>query len=188
MSMNLMLRRVAADDSSVEISANKKVAVPSLKIFDAADCNLDASEDFDLDFGEDTCEALFSGGSDVLSLEKAWHGLHYLLAGDVWGGSGHRAFLLMGGTEQGEDFGYGPPRYFDPQEVRSISNAINGISDDDLWSNFDANQMTTDDIYPGIWDEPEDDLQEEYLDYFHMLKKFLTAAAEKGEALQIMMM
>ena len=124
----------------------------------------------------------------MLSLEKAWHGLHYLLTGEVWGGSGHRAFLLVGGIEQGEDLGYGPTRYFDPQKLRNISKEINGISDDDLWSNFDANQMTNYDIYPGIWDEPEDDLQEEYLEYFQMLKKFVTKTAENGEALQIYML
>ena len=122
-----------------------------------------------------------------LSLEKAWHGLHYLLSGDSWGGSGPRAFLLAGGVERGDDQGYGPNRYFAPGEVQDIAQEIQQMSFDDLWNQFDARKMTTEGIYPEIWDEPEDDLQEEYNDYFQELQQFLAAAALQKEAIVISM-
>jgi len=80
--------------------------------------------------------ALSNWGSDMLvgrdsensiSLEKAWHGLHFLLTGDPWGGSGYRAFLLCGGIEQGEDMGYGPARLFDAEEVGEIAETLSGF-------------------------------------------------------------
>ena len=74
----------------------------------------------------------------TLSIEKAWHGLHYLLTGESWGGTGPRAFLLAGGLEQGEDYGYGPARYFTAIEVSAIAKELVRLGADDLWSKFDA--------------------------------------------------
>ena len=52
-------------------------------------------------------------GGRTCSLEKAWHGLHYLLTGDAWGGGPPLNFIVMGGDEiDGVDTGYGPPRTF----------------------------------------------------------------------------
>lgn len=33
------------------------------------------------------------------SLEKAWHGLHYLLSGDAWKATGPLTFIVAGGSE-----------------------------------------------------------------------------------------
>ena len=189
MSMNLMLRRVPAIDQTSVCQQESSRSVPSLKLFDGGDDISDSDIDYDFDEVSDDefLESLSSGGSNVLSLEKAWHGLHYLLTGDPWGGNGTRGFMLTGGTEQGDDLGYGPARYFDPEEVREISDELNGITEGELWSNFDARQMTSSGVYPNIWGEPVDDLQEEYFDYFQMLKEFLAQTADHGEAMQILM-
>ena len=85
------------------------------------------------------------GDEGSVSLEKAWHGLHFLLTGDAWGGSGWRAFLLHGGSEQGEDMGYGPSRIFEPEEVVAIQQMLDGISADALWS----------DSIPSRWRTPK---------------------------------
>ena len=45
--------------------------------------------------------------------------------------------------------------------------------------------MTAVDIYPGIGDEPEEGLREEYLDYFRLLKEHVAQTAENGHAMQI---
>src|SRR5882762_365214 len=63
-------------------------------------------------------------------LEKAWHGLHYLLTGSAGEGGLPLGFLLEGGEEVGEDLGYGSPRLFQPPEVRQIDAALAPISDD----------------------------------------------------------
>ena len=119
-----------------------------------------------------------------VSLEKAWHGLHYLLIGDVWEGHGPLAFLLAGGEQLGDDEEL-PVRSFTPEETGQIHQALSGVSDDELWSRFDADEMQRHAVYPGIWDEPEDDLKEEYLTYFHELKQVVAGAAQGGQGLLV---
>ena len=120
-----------------------------------------------------------------LSLEKAWHGLHYLLTGSAAEGDWPLAFLLQGGEEVGDDDGYGPPRLFSPEEVREIDAALTAISDDVLWSRFDPEQMSAEGVYPDCWDESEDELREEYLGYFHEMKTVIKNASTKGKSLLI---
>lgn len=122
--------------------------------------------------------------ADRISLEKAWHGLHYLLTGEVWEGHGPLAFLLAGGEQIGDD-DESPLRWFAPEETNQIHEALSSISDDKLWSRFDAAEMERQEIYPGIWDEPEADLKEEYLTYFHELKLVVAAAAKSGQGLLV---
>ena len=117
-----------------------------------------------------------------VSLEKAWHGLHYLLTGQVGEDHGPLGFLLAGGEQLGDDE-ESPVRWFTPEETEQIHKALSGISDDELWSRFDADEMEQRGIYPGIWDEPEEDLKEEYLTYYEELKKVVTAATNNGEGL-----
>lgn len=124
------------------------------------------------------------GSANRVSLEKAWHGLHYMLTGEVWEGDGPLAFLLAGGENIGEDE-ESPVRRFTPEETTQIHLALSTVSDDLLWSRFDAAQMEELQIYPGIWDEAEDDLKEEYLDYFHQLKMIVAAAVQSGQGLLV---
>jgi hypothetical protein len=119
-----------------------------------------------------------------ISLEKAWHGLHYLLTGEVWEGNGPVAFLLAGGENVDDDEESGL-RWFSPQEAVQIHQALSAVSDDKLWSRFDAEQMEELEIYPGIWDEDEQELKEEYSMYFQQLKDVVAAAAESGHGLLV---
>lgn len=209
MSMNLVLERIAVDSAVAESNqqAVAKMHQPAgpLRIFTADDDSWEETRD-DSPIKSSTKEsgitssigkiAQFFGGSedfrqpgagDSLFLEKAWHGLHYLLAGEAWGGKGELAFLLSGGVETGDDFGYGPARYFEPSEVNKIATLISTIDDAQLWSRYDPQHMTDQGVYPDIWDEPEQDLHEEYLDYFNLLKEFLAEAAAAGDAMEISM-
>lgn len=122
--------------------------------------------------------------ANSVSLEKAWHGLHYLLTGDVWEGQGPLAFLLAGGEQLGDDE-ESAPRWFTAEETSRIHQALAGVSDAALWSRFDAAEMERQSVYPGIWDEAEDDLKEEYLTYFHELKRVAAAAAQSGQGLLV---
>jgi hypothetical protein len=121
-----------------------------------------------------------------VSLEKSWHGVHYLLTGTAFEGNGPLGFIASGGEEiPGSDMGYGPARLFSADEVAEINAAMSEIDDDDFWSRFDAEEMTEQTIYPDCWDEPEEELKEEYLTYFHELKKLLAAAAARGDSLRV---
>src|SRR6266481_8348981 len=65
----------------------------------------------------------FGKGASI-SIDKAWHGVHYLLCGKVEPGSDLASQAVMGGTEVGEDLGYGPARYFEADEVANIAREL----------------------------------------------------------------
>lgn len=123
-----------------------------------------------------------SAAGNRITLEKAWHGLHYLLTGEAWEGEGPLAFLLAGSNELDEDE-ESPIRWIGPSETRQVHQALSNVSDEILWSRFDASEMEELEIYPGIWDEDEEDLKEEYLSYFHELKQIVATAEKTGQGL-----
>src|SRR6516165_8261013 len=88
-----------------------------------------------------------------VSIDKAWHGLHYLLCGAAEPAPGPLGQSVFGGTEIGEDQGYGPARYFSPAQVVEIAAALRSPGlERDLHARFDAEAMTQIGIYPGVWE------------------------------------
>lgn len=112
-------------------------------------------------------------------LDKAWHGIHYLLTGSEWGGEPPLDFIVQGGTEIGSvDVGYRPARAFRAREAAAIHTAIAPISRDILLARYQPVRMKDLDIYPNIWDfDPaEDDAFGYCADYFATLQDFLARA------------
>jgi hypothetical protein len=63
----------------------------------------------------------FDGPGDSLSVDRDWHGIHFLLNQGAWDGEPPLDFIVSGGTEVGEvDVGYGPARAFLPCELAAI--------------------------------------------------------------------
>lgn len=61
---------------------------------------------------------------ELADLDKAWHGLHYLLTQSPDAGAPPLNFLIAGGTEIArQEVGYGPARVFRAAEVKPISGA-----------------------------------------------------------------
>ncbi len=118
----------------------------------------------------------------AIHLDKAWHGIHYTLAGDPWGGEGLSGALLLGGKPVGDiDVGYGPARVFSPEDTTAYSSYLDSISTQAFRERFDAKALAAHRIYPEIWDEDQDAL--DYLvQYFEELKAFFAqaAAAKRG--------
>ena len=115
-------------------------------------------------------------------LDKAWHGIHFLLTGSAWEGDPPLNFLVAGGTEVGDiDVGYGPARVFRSSEVAEIHKALDGLQEHDLRNRYKPDVMIENDIYPSIWDrDPDEDGALDYLlEYFFELKSFISAAASK---------
>ncbi len=192
MSMILLLERIEADAVSVPSEPAVSACGASEESFSLRIADVDCDDDSaEMDAGDDDfVDADDDGDIDSensISLEKAWHGLHFLLTGDAWGGSGHAAFLLAGGFEVGEDMGYGPAREMDAAMVREIDRTLQSVSSTELWSRFDARAWQQADIYPECADEPEEDLREEYLGYFEELKDFVAETAACGGAMRITM-
>jgi hypothetical protein len=127
-------------------------------------------------------EILFSeeGEAEGLEIDKAWHGLHYLLTGEAWGGAPPLANAVLGGEEIGEDFGYGAARYLTPGQVKEVATALSGVSEEELTNRFDPDAMRAAQIY-GI--SGDDDDLEYLLEYFRPLVEYYQDASQKGNAM-----
>jgi hypothetical protein len=115
-----------------------------------------------------------------VSIDKAWHGLHYLLCGKLERIPGPLGQAVFGGTEVGQDQGYGPARYFSPAQVVEIAVALQSPGlEGELRARFDAAAMSQLGIYPGVW-QPDD--HDWLIDALHTVRDFYTAASEAEQA------
>jgi hypothetical protein len=98
-------------------------------------------------------------------------------------------FIVTGGLEMGDDLGYGPARGLTSGEVGKLAAALKAIPPDSLLERFDPAALTSAEIYPEIWDRPqeEDDTRGYVSEYYDQLRSFILDAAVEGEALLIAM-
>jgi Domain of unknown function (DUF1877) len=121
-------------------------------------------------------------GATHLDVDKAWHAIQFLLTDDPWSGEPPLQNVVMGGTELGEDLGYGPARYLVPGEVHEVATALGHITGEALWSRFSATKFATAEIYPQGWigsNEERDYVVERY----EQLREFFREAASAGDAM-----
>ncbi len=118
--------------------------------------------------------------SHSVSLDKAWHGLHYLLCGSAEPAPGPLGQAVFGGTEIGDDLGYGPARCFTAKETSRIAEALQAPGlESTLRNRFDAKAMEQLGLYPGgVWSEGPDWL----IAAFRDLREFYAAASAEGQA------
>jgi Domain of unknown function (DUF1877) len=115
-----------------------------------------------------------------VSIDKAWHGLHYLLCGAPEPAPGPLGQAVFGGTEIGEDQGYGPARYFSPAQVAEVAIALQSPGlERELHARFDAAAMTQMGIYPGVWERDDYDW---LIDAFHTVRDFFAEASQAEQA------
>jgi hypothetical protein len=118
-----------------------------------------------------------------LDIEKAWHGIHFLLTGSDWGGEEPLNFLVSGGVKVGdEDVGYGPARAFTSARVREIDAALARISAQDLRARYDAQKLDREGIYPHIWDRPDEEQsnREDLAIRYEQVRQFVATLARDG--------
>jgi hypothetical protein len=121
-----------------------------------------------------------SGKGADITLEKAWHGVHYLLCGKAVPGADLASQAIMGGTDVGEDLGYGPARYFEPNKVAAIALELSRPSlEAEMMARWDPDQMTQLGIYPAVF-EPDD--EEWLMDEFRKLRRFYVEASASNQA------
>src|SRR5262245_1401578 len=123
---------------------------------------------------------------EVLSLEKAWHGVHYLLAGRREPGPELRSQAVLGGVRLGDDpegfSGYGPARYFRAAQVRELSEELRRPEvEAEAVARFDPAKMSELQIYPGWRAENQD--KEWLMDAFQHLRDFYSSAAAQQHAI-----
>lgn len=118
-------------------------------------------------------------------LDKAWHGIHFLLTGDAESGDFPRGFLLDHGVTIGDvDVGYGPAHGFRSDDVKRIADALDGLGRDAFARRYDAESLAEAGIYPDIWDEGDEAL-EYLLEYFDELRGFVRRTADAGHGILI---
>lgn len=120
-----------------------------------------------------------------LDIDKAWHGIQFLLNGSAWEGESPLYNVVLGGTVLGdEDLGYGPARYLTPEEVRETYLALEQISADDFRARYDPRAMTKAEIYPEIvWERDGDDALQYLVDYYVLVVEFFKEATRLGHAM-----
>lgn len=131
----------------------------------------------------DRLDELLEAEDDARSvdLDKAWHGIHWLLTGSVDPTLDAVSGAVLGGEPLGEDLGYGPPRLLSAADVSAVAAAMHEVAPDVLRARMDGPAMEAAGVYPSIWDEP--DVFETYLaPAFESLREFYAAAADAGEA------
>ncbi|MEM1025792.1 MAG: YfbM family protein [Myxococcota bacterium] len=131
---------------------------------------------------------LQEGEGESFDVDKAWHGLHFLLTGTDFEGPWPACFICKGGYElEDGDNGYGPPRLLSASQVQEVSGHLDRTSDESLRTAFDPEAMSKLDIYPDIWiSDPEDDDTLDYL-MVHMegLRTFVRNTSAHGLGLII---
>jgi hypothetical protein len=117
---------------------------------------------------------------NAIDVDKAWHAIHYLLTQSAWDGNPPLANAVLGGTAIGDDLGYGPAKYITAPQVKDVAAKL--PNRESLKSAFDANALTSEEIYPEIWDEGEDAL-DYVLEHYESMMDYYLDAASRGNAM-----
>jgi hypothetical protein len=123
-------------------------------------------------------------GSEHLDIDKAWHTIHYVLAGDTWGGDFPYGFLVLCGSSVGdEDVGYGPARVFRSEEVARIASVVGQIDDETFRERFSVDRLKEAHVYPSFGHASDEEEIPYFLSYFQRLRAFVQTAAQLKKGL-----
>lgn len=115
---------------------------------------------------------------DYLDIDKSWHGIHFILADDVWEGTPPARDVILGGEAIGEDVGYGPARFLSVEEVRNVDNFLSTIEPSYIKEKYNPVELEKNEIYPNGWGEEDYDY---LVGYFEDLKKFYEKASNESK-------
>jgi hypothetical protein len=123
-----------------------------------------------------------------LDIDKSWEAMLYLLTGHTIATLDELTpplglfFFSNQLLDEEQDMGYGPAHYLNPDQVKTVHQALSNISESDFISKYDAGQLNENNVYHESWENGEDD--KEYLTtHFQQLKKFYSSAAREQEAI-----
>lgn len=123
----------------------------------------------------------------TIDIDKAWHGIHFLLTGSADPTSDVRSKTLFGGKEIGDDLGYGPARLLLPDEVKKIAGTLKTESVEKLRARYDPNKMDALEIYPTIWSRDGIEALNYLLEHYVKLAVFYEKSAASGRAVLIVL-
>jgi hypothetical protein len=87
---------------------------------------------------------------DEISLDKSWHGMHFVLAGSGWATGAPLSFLVEEWPEIGDiDVGYGPAKAIKSGAVARFSEALANFGPEDLRASYKPETMGEEELYLG---------------------------------------
>jgi hypothetical protein len=113
-----------------------------------------------------------------------WHGLHFLLAGEPWGGTPPFSLAILGG-DLIKERGQGSIKVIRPPQVKEVAMALSDLTQEGLYRRFDLAKFAAADIYPAVWDEDKEDLFSELMMYLDRLVDLYRDAAACENAVLI---
>ena len=117
---------------------------------------------------------------NYLNIDKAWHGIHFLLTGTMYEGEPPLVNVVMGGSPLDDphnpQFDYGSVRFLMPEEVQEVAEALSQISEADLQARFHPSELSAANIYPNIWERGTEEFEYLMFYYLHLVKFFQDAA------------
>lgn len=117
----------------------------------------------------------------ALDIDKAWHGIHFLLTGQQSGGEPPHCLPVLGGAELGPDLGYGPARYLQPAQVKQASDLLASTPVEALHSRYQPQALEDADIYPtSIWQDEGEEAFEYLAHWYELLRTFYAQASARG--------
>ena len=120
---------------------------------------------------------------EQICIDKAWGGLHYLLSRGMDTGRKPLGLAVLGGTEIGDDHGYGPARYLSASRVKAVAAALSTVTHGTLRQHYDGAEMNEAKVYPGRWDDlPDSDSLNWLLQVFDEVCRFYQDAADHSNA------
>ena len=121
-------------------------------------------------------------GDTEIDLDKAWHGIHYLLTGSAESTGTLASKVIMGGEDIGPDQGYGPAQLLNPDEVKAVARLLEETTPEQLRQRYKPKEMTRAGVYPDIWDRDGNEALDYLLEYYRKLVAFYKHAAEREQA------
>jgi hypothetical protein len=120
-------------------------------------------------------------GAPPLDIDKAWHGLHFVLCGVADDAPPPLGNAVLGGEPLGEDLGYGPCRFLTSDQVSETARALSGMSVEQFRQRYDAAALESAQIYPGGWDDMEN--VDWLADAFAEVSAYFRDASAAGDAM-----
>ena len=129
-----------------------------------------------------------NGGDDeplnYVDVDKAWHGIHYVLTGQTDVCDGVLSLAVHGGEEFGPAVtSYGCARFLTAQQVVEVTRALSNVSDELLRERFRPEEMQTKGIYLGeFWTADPTSTFSYLVNCYERLVRFYRDASNRGEA------
>jgi len=117
-----------------------------------------------------------------VDLDKGWHCIHFMLVGEAEGGEPPLSWAILGGDEVGDEVGYGPARFLQPDRVRAVATALSSMDDETFKRRFEPHAMQAADVYLSEMCVRDGDEALEYLlENYRSLVAFYRGAADRGD-------